>query len=244
MLFSMGVPLSGARVVVIGGSSGIGLATATMAHELGAHVTIAGRDGERLQAARSRIGDDVSAVPVDVADEDQVRELFAALPHVDHVATLAGVQVAGRITETEVSVLRQPLDVRFWGSVHVCKYAAPKMTDGGSITLCSGIVAERAMAGRSMGTVSTCATEAFGRAMAVELAPIRVNVLRPGTVDTPLTTRMFGDKRDEYLAGEAKRLPAGRVGQPEDLAHAIRFLMENPFVTGITLTVDGGRLLS
>jgi NAD(P)-dependent dehydrogenase (short-subunit alcohol dehydrogenase family) len=79
--------------------------------------------------------------------------------------------------------------------------------------------------------------------MALELAPIRVNILRPGTVDTPLTTRAFGDRRDEYLAGEAKRLPVGRVGQPEDLAHAIRFLMENPFVTGITLTVDGGRLL-
>jgi NAD(P)-dependent dehydrogenase (short-subunit alcohol dehydrogenase family) len=99
------------------------------------------------------------------------------------------------------------------------------------------------MAGRSMGTVSTCATEAFAKAMAVELAPIRVNALRPGTVDTPLTTRLFGDRRDAYLAGEAERLPAGRVGQPEDLAHAIQFLMENPFVTGITLTLDGGRLL-
>jgi NAD(P)-dependent dehydrogenase (short-subunit alcohol dehydrogenase family) len=235
--------LSGAHVVVIGGGSGIGLATATLAHGLGAHVTIAGRDADRLENARQQIGDDVVAVTADVAKEPDVRDLFAGLAHVDHVATLAGVQVPGRIADTDLAVLRQPLDVRFWGSVHVCKYAAPKMTDGGSITLCSGIVAERPSAGRSMGTVSTSATEAFTRAMALELAPIRVNILRPGTVDTPLTTRAFGDRRDEYLAGEAKRLPVGRVGQPEDLAHAIRFLMENPFVTGITLTVDGGRLL-
>jgi NAD(P)-dependent dehydrogenase (short-subunit alcohol dehydrogenase family) len=239
----MGASLTGARVVIIGGSSGIGLATAAMTHELGAHVTIAGRDPERLAAAKDRLGGDVEAVQTDVADEVQVRDLFASVPKVDHVVTLAGAQVAGRITEADLTTLRYPMEVRFWGSVHVCKYAAPKMVDGGSITLCSGIVAARAMPGRSIGTASTSATEAFARAMALELAPIRVNAIRPGTVDTPLTTRLMGDRRHDYLASEAKRLPVGRVGQPEDLAHAIRFLMENPFLTGITLTVDGGRLL-
>jgi NAD(P)-dependent dehydrogenase (short-subunit alcohol dehydrogenase family) len=243
ILFFVGVPLSGARVVIIGGSSGIGLATAKMAHGLGARVTIAGRDAERLEAAKGQVGGDVDAVQLDVADELQVRELFASISHVDHVVSLAGAQVAGRITDVDLTRLRHPMEVRFWGSVHLCKYAAPRMGDGGSITLCSGVVAQRAMPGRSIGTASTSATEAFARAMALELAPVRVNAIRPGTVDTPLTTRLLGDRRDDYLAGEAKRLPVGRVGQAEDLAHAIRFLMENPFVTGITLTVDGGHLL-
>src|SRR5262249_5759793 len=154
-LFSVGTPLGGARVVVIGGSSGIGLATAKMAHDLGADVTIAGRDAQRLEDARSRVGPGIAAVRVDVADEAQVRDLFASVPNIDHVGTLRGAQVAGRVADVEVIALRHPMEVRFWGSVYVCKYAAPRMGDGGSITLCSGIVAERPMAGRSIGTAST-----------------------------------------------------------------------------------------
>jgi NAD(P)-dependent dehydrogenase (short-subunit alcohol dehydrogenase family) len=99
------------------------------------------------------------------------------------------------------------------------------------------------MAGRSIGTVSTAATEAFGRAMAVELAPIRVNTVRPGAVDTPMMQRTMGDRREEFLAAEARRLPVAKVGQAEDLARAILFFMESGYVTGVTLSVDGGRLL-
>jgi NAD(P)-dependent dehydrogenase (short-subunit alcohol dehydrogenase family) len=243
MLFSVGDTLRGATVVVVGGSSGIGLATAELAHEEGAHVVIAGRDPDRLKKAREQIGGDTKAFPLNVAVEDEVRELFESLDRVDHVATLAGAQVAGRITETDVDQLRIPMDVRRWGSLYLCKHAAGHMGEGGSITLCSGIVAERPMPGRAMGTVTTAATEAFGRAMALELAPIRVNTIRPGAVDTPLTVRLMGDRREEFIAAEAKRLPVGRFGRPADLGHAILFLMQNTYITGITLTVDGGRLL-
>jgi NAD(P)-dependent dehydrogenase (short-subunit alcohol dehydrogenase family) len=243
MLFSMGASLRGAEVVVVGGSSGIGLATAQIAHAEGAHVTIAGRDAERLKTARERIGDDTDAIPLDVAVEDDVRQLFESLDRVDHVATLAGAQVYGRVTEADTNQLHHPMDVRFWGSLFVCKHAAPHLGGSGSITLCSGILAERPMVGRSVGSGSTAATEAFARAMALELAPIRVNTIRPGAVDTPLTQRLMGDRKAEFLAAEAQRLPAGRVGQPEDVAHAILFLMQNSYVTGITLIVDGGRQL-
>jgi NAD(P)-dependent dehydrogenase (short-subunit alcohol dehydrogenase family) len=229
-------------VVVIGGSSGMGLATAKMARELGAGVTIVARDEKRLAAAREEIGPDTNTASLDVADEAAVKDLFGSLDAVDHVATLAGTQVFGPIADIDSSMLRRPMDVRFWGSVYICKYAAPKM-NGGSITLCSGIVAERPIRGRALGTASTAATEAFGRAMAIELAPIRVNTIRPGAVDTPMLGRVAKEERESMLAAQAKRLPVGRVGLPEDIAQAIVFLMTNSYVTGVTLTVDGGHLL-
>lgn len=235
--------LRGATVVVVGGSSGIGLATATLAHQRGAQVIIAARDGDRLKTARDAIGGDTEARALDVADEDEVRALFTSIERVDHVVTLAGAAAAGRITDTDTAALRRALDVRFWGSLYVAKYAVPRMPDTGSITFSSGVIVERPAAGRTLGTVATASVEAFARALAVEVAPIRVNAIRPGTVDTPMTQRILGDRREEALAAEAARLPAGRIGQPEDLADAICFLMQNPYVTGITLTVDGGRLL-
>jgi NAD(P)-dependent dehydrogenase (short-subunit alcohol dehydrogenase family) len=235
--------LDGASVVVVGGSSGIGLATACLAREAGARVTIASRDEDRLERARETVGGDTLAVRLDVSDETQVAALFERVGRVDHVANLAGAAVAGLITETETAILRTPMEVRFWGSLFVAKYAAPRMDRGGSITFTSGIIVERPMAGRALGTATTAATEGLGRALAVELAPIRVNTVRPGAVDTPMTQRTMGDRRVEFLEAQAKRLPAGRVGAPEDLAEAFLFLMTNRYVTGITLTVDGGHLL-
>jgi NAD(P)-dependent dehydrogenase (short-subunit alcohol dehydrogenase family) len=238
---SVSEPLEGASVVVIGGSSGIGLATARMARAAGARVTIAGRDPARLEAAR--VSADVDAVATDVSDEDQVRALFEQVGHVDHVAVLSGAAVSGLITETETAALRVPMEVRFWGSVYVAKHASPRMDTGGSITLTSGVIVERPMAGRVLGTATTAATEGLSRALAVELAPIRVNTVRPGLVDTPMILRNVGDRREEFLAAQAERLPVRRFGTPEDLADAFLFLMRNRYVTGITLTVDGGHLL-
>jgi NAD(P)-dependent dehydrogenase (short-subunit alcohol dehydrogenase family) len=235
--------LAGRSVVVVGGSSGMGLATARMARDAGASVSIAGRDAERLEAASSDLGPDIRCIQVDVSNETQVRDLFASLDQVDHVVTLAGASVYGRVAETETEVLRVPMEVRFWGSLYICKYAPGKMNGQGSITLSSGVVVERSGPGRGVGAASTAATEAFARAMARELAPIRVNTIRPGGVDTPMTERLFGDGREKFVAEQAARLPVGRFGEPDDIARAILFLMEDGYVTGITLTVDGGHLL-
>jgi NAD(P)-dependent dehydrogenase (short-subunit alcohol dehydrogenase family) len=235
--------LEGASVVVLGGSSGMGLATAKMAREAGARITIAGRDAERLDAAATELGGDVATVSVDVADENAVAKMFDELERVDHVATLAGAAVYGRITELEVADMHRPMDVRLWGSIHVAKHAAPRM-NGGSITFCSGVAAEQPVSGRAIGTATTAAAEALGRALALELAPIRVNTVRPGAIDTPMLKRAMGDRYDELIAAEAQRLPAGRVGEPDDIARAIVFFMTSPFITGVTLTVDGGHLLT
>ena len=235
----MALSLEGASVVLIGGSSGIGLATAKQASAAGAILTIAGRDKDRLASAREQIGGDTQTAVVDIADESAVRDLFASIDHVDHVATLAGTHVAGNIADVETDALRGPVDNRFWGPLFLCKHAAPKMTSG-SITVCTGAGVGRPRAGGAIVSAAAGGSEVLARAMAVELAPIRVNVIRPGIVDTPLLDRMAGDRRDDMLAAMAKRIPLGRVAQADEIAEAIIFLMTSAYITGETLTIDGG----
>lgn len=235
----MPASLQDASVVVIGGSSGIGLATAKLASQAGARVTIAGRDEDRLATACADIGGDVRGLVVDVADERAVADLFGSLDAVDHVATLAGTHVAGTIAETDTATLQGPVANRFWGPLHICKYAGPAMT-GGSITICTGAGVGRPRAGGAIVAAAAGGSEVLARAMALELAPIRVNVVRPGIVDTPLLARMAPGRRDELIAAQAKRIPVGRIAQPDEIAHAIVFLMTNEYTTGTTLTIDGG----
>jgi NAD(P)-dependent dehydrogenase (short-subunit alcohol dehydrogenase family) len=235
----MPASLRGASVVLIGGSSGMGLATAHLVKEAGARVTIAGRDKDRLAAAKEELGGDVQTASLDVADEAAVRELFDSLDTVDHVADLAGTHVNGKIGDLDTDAMRGPIDNRFWGAIHVFKYAAPKMA-GGSITICTGAGVAKPRAGGAIVSAAAGGSEIVARAMALELSPIRVNVIRPGIVDTPMLARMAGDAREQMLEAMSKRIPVGRVAQPEEIAHAIVFLMTNDYVTGETLTVDGG----
>lgn len=239
----MSSSLEGAVVVVIGGSSGIGLATARAAAGAGAHVTIAGRDQARLDEALASLPDGVRGVAADVSDEGAVRDLFAGFDHVDHVATLAGSHVSGNLTDLSVDELRGPVDSRFWGPLFVGKHAAPKMTTG-SITICTGAGVDRPRSGNAIVTASAGGSEFLARAMAVELAPIRINVIRPGIIDTPLLDRLAaGIDRETILKLMGDRTPLGRAGQPEEVADAILFLMGNAYVTGATLAVDGGASL-
>jgi NAD(P)-dependent dehydrogenase (short-subunit alcohol dehydrogenase family) len=235
--------LAGMTVVVLGGSSGIGLATARGAHREKARVVITGRSQHRLDAAKRELDPDVLAVPLDVADETGTRALFERLERVDHVFITAGAISFGRGLAPDTAALRPALDTRFWGALYAAKYAAPKMARGGSITFMSGTAAVRPLPGASVATASCGAVEAFARALALDLAPIRVNVIQPGLIDTPLIGELMGDRREAMIAQEAARLPVGRVGKPEDVADAVLFLMRNGYVTGITLTIDGGRLL-
>lgn len=224
---------------MIGGSSGIGLATARMAVEAGARVTIAGRNEERLASARAALGGAVTGITADVGDETAVQSLFESLDAVDHVANLAGTHVNGNIADLDTATLSGPVDNRFWGPLYVCKYAAPKMS-GGSITICTGAGVGRPRAGRAIVMAASGGSEVLAKAMALELAPIRVNVIRPGIVDTPMFARMTGDHREAAIASMANGIPVGRVAQPEEIAHGIVFLMTNDYVTGSTLTIDGG----
>jgi NAD(P)-dependent dehydrogenase (short-subunit alcohol dehydrogenase family) len=231
--------LGGTDVVVIGGTSGIGLATAAMAQGCGARVTVVGRDRQRLDAALEQLAGDARGAALDVADESAVRELCESFDHIDHVAFLAGTRADGRVATLDPAASRSPMEDRFWGALYVCKHAAPRMTDG-SITICSGVGVARPRAGGAIVAAAAGSSEILAKSVALEIAPIRVNVIRPGLVDTPLLTRMAGDNRQAMIEAQSKRIPLGRIGQPDDIAHAILFLMSSTYMTGSTLTIDGG----
>jgi len=230
-------------VVILGGSSGIGLATAKAALAEGARVTITGRSRERLEEARRALETDVRTAALDVNDEMGTRGLFAALDHVDHVFITAGVVAFDPKLSPESGAMRSAIETRFWGALYASKYAATKMGAGGSITFMSGTTSIRPLPGASVATASCAAVEAFARSLAVDLAPIRVNTIQPGLVDTPFLD-VLGDKRAAIIEEYSRRLPVRRPGRPEEIADAVLFLMKNGFVTGITLTVDGGGVLT
>jgi len=230
-------------VVVLGGTSGIGLATAKAAQGEDARVIVTGRSRERLTAAQAKLGSGARTVALDVADEAGTRALFQEIDRVDHIFITAGsVALDARLAPDSAS-LRPALDVRFWGAFNAAKYGAAKMNEGGSITFMSGTTARRPLRGAAVATASCGAVEAFARALAVDLAPIRVNTLQPGYVDTPMLDELLGEARAQIKAEAGARLPVKRIGRPEELADAVLFLMKNGYVNGITLTVDGGGLL-
>lgn len=236
--------LANKTIVVVGGSSGMGLATARAALAEGAKVVITGRSHERLQAAKTELGNAVREVAVDAGDEAGMRSLFEGLGQVDHVySTVASLLFNPRLAG-DTAAVRDAMDTRLWGSYYIAKYAAPKMPPEGSITFTTGTAAQRPLVGMSIITASCGAVEALARALAVELAPIRVNAIQPGAIDTPLIEKSVGKERAaRMLAQSAARAPLKRVGRAEEVADAVLFLMKNQFVTGITLTIDGGMSL-
>jgi len=240
------------HVLIVGGSSGIGLALAERLLADGASVTIAGRSTQRLdEAARHLEGalrpdsGRLRTSPVDIGREEQVRALLAGTGPLDHVVVTAA-DAAGAyapLPEFDVEAARALLDTKLLGPWLVAKHAAGQLPPTGSITFTSGIAAYRPAAGSSMIASANGALEALARALAVELAPIRVNVVSPGWVDTPIWDTLAGDAKPERLAAMAARLPAGRVGTPADLAAAYAAVLDNGFVTGTVVHVDGGHRL-
>jgi NAD(P)-dependent dehydrogenase (short-subunit alcohol dehydrogenase family) len=235
------------RVLIVGGSSGMGLALAESLLAGGAQVTIAGRSAQRLAAAALRLnrGERLRTSQVDIGDEEQVRRLMSGAGRLDHVVITAADAVGAYapLTEFGVEAARSVIDTKLLGPWLIAKHAASSLIPGGSITFTSGIAAYRPGPGASMIASANGALEALARALAVELAPIRVNVVSPGWVDTPVWDILAGDGKAERLAAMAGRLPVGRIGQPADVAKAFEALLSNGFITGTVLHVDGGHRL-
>lgn len=235
------------HVLIVGGSSGMGLSLAASLLAEGTRVTIAGRHAARLQDARLVLPE-TSLLTTEVADitqEEDVIGLFERLGPVDHiVSTAASLEGVYRLLpELELSAIHRAVDSKLIGPLLLAKYGAPSLSKTGSITFTSGIAAYRPAARGSVVAAVNGALASLAYALAIELAPIRVNVVSPGWVDSPIWATVAGDKKEEMLEAMAERLPVGRVGQPADIAHAIGFLMRNGFATGSVLHVDGGHRL-
>jgi len=230
--------LKGARVLVIGGSSGIGLAAAAAAAQEGGSVTIASRSKAKLDEALARIDGKSRAVVLNTGDEAAVERFFAGEEAWDHVVVSAAQTSTGPVRTLGLVEAKAAMESKFWGAYRVAR--AVKIREGGSLTLVSGLLSARPSATSVLQGAINAALEALARGLALELAPIRVNTVSPGLIATPLWSAMPKEKREAMFAGAAQRLPARRIGQPEDIANAVLFLVTTPFVTGSTLRVDGG----
>lgn len=235
------------KVLIAGGGSGMGLALAKRCLDAGAEVIIVGRNGDKLKHAREDLQTPATlqAIAADITQEDQVADLFKRVGRLDHiVSTAADIEGAYELLPSlELKAAQRVVDSKFYGPLLLAKYGSPMLSATGSITFTSGIAAYRPAARGSVVAAVNAALEGLVRALAIELAPIRVNAVSPGWVDTPIWTFVAGDKKDETLSAMAKRLPVGRVGQPDDIADAIGFLMGNGFTTGTILHVEGGHRL-
>jgi NAD(P)-dependent dehydrogenase (short-subunit alcohol dehydrogenase family) len=234
-------------VMIIGGGSGMGLALARTLLADGANVTIAGRSADRLAAARAELSraapGKVGAVPANIAREEEVAELFAGAGRVDHVAVTAAdaTGVYGPTTDVATATARGVVETKLLGAWLVGKHAAGRVT--GSITYTSGINAYRPNGSNTIMAAANGALASLVYGLAIELAPVRVNVISPGWVDTPIWDELGMDKRAAFAA-LAERLPARRIGTPDDIAQAFAAVMRNGFVTGTVLHVDGGHRLT
>lgn len=233
----------GKKIVIIGGSSGMGLATAKLAVAEGAAVVIGSRSEERLRQARALIQGKVELNPVNVVDEGSVKAFFDKIGEFDHLTTPGSEGVIGKFQELDVRDAKKAFDSKFWGQYQAAKYGATRIREGGSITFFAGIWSQKPVWGSSVVAAINSAIEGLGRALAVELAPIRVNTVSPGIVDSPMYSGMEAGKRNAMFQGIAASIPAKRVGRPEDIAKTVLYLMENGYTTGSTLYVDGGATL-
>ncbi|MGH1573894.1 SDR family oxidoreductase [Methylobacterium sp. P31] len=230
--------LNGQRFLVVGGSSGIGLATAVAAASAEAAVTIVSRSQNKLDAACSTVGHGARAKVLDMTDNIAVERFFADEGTWDHVVVSAAETARGPVRSLALDAAKAAMESKFWGAYHIAR--AAQIKPGGSLTFVSGYMAERPQATAVLQGAINAALEGLARGLALELAPVRVNTVSPGLIETPLWSRMPEADRKALFASAAERLPAHRIGQPEDIANAVLFLATTPFATGSTVRVDGG----
>ena len=239
--------ITGNTVIVVGGSSGMGFEVARTALAKGAEVIIVGRSHERLAQAAEALAsaERVRTVAVDVTREDEVSRFFESAGKFDHLFVSAASNLTYQpLRELDMEAARKTIDAKLVAALLLAKYAARQINEHGSITFTAGIAAERPLpTGYLVGAVNG-ALFSLVYGLTIALAPVRVNVLSPGWIDTPVwDTSALAANKQAMFAQMAQRLPAGRIGHPSEIGHAALFLMENEFTTGIVLPVDGGHRL-
>ena len=236
--------LNGKRIVVLGGSSGIGLATAQAAAREGAEVVIASSRKARIDRALATLPRGSEGHALDLADGGATQVFFAQLGAFDHLVFTAGETLQlGKLENTDVEAAGRFFTLRYWGAYLAAKYGCASIREGGSIVFTSGIAGKRPQPGWALGASICAAMEGLTRALAVELAPIRVNIVSPGVVKTPLWANMAEADRSALYQRTAEALPVGHVGDPAEIAEAYLYLMRQSYSTGQVLVVDGGAVL-
>ncbi len=232
--------LNGTHVVVLGGSSGIGLATALAAKTMGAHITIVGRTLEKLRRAAAEIGG-AETVVADMANRKSIEAVFAGISRVDHLVITAGGVHAGKLADSDPDKLLAEVNEHIAGSLYAVKAALTRMPPTGSIVLMGGQFSDRPSGnGTSVMALACRGIEALARSLALEFKPIRVNVISPGFVETPLYDVFGKEGRTSLLTHAANTLPVGRIGRPDEIADAVLFLLTNGYMNCEVLHIDGG----
>jgi NAD(P)-dependent dehydrogenase (short-subunit alcohol dehydrogenase family) len=235
------VKLAGQTVVLIGGSAGIGLETARQARSEGADVILTGRNAERLQAAAADVGA-LQTAAFDVGSADNLDHFFQAIPGpIDHVLVTAGRPSYGPLLEMDIAEVREALSGHAVLGLQVARAAQPKMRPGGTLLLMGGTGGRRIDHRLGVISAATATLPAFTAALALELAPIRVNLIAAGFVDTPLSASLLGDQLDARRDDLKATLPIGRVVTALDVAALAVHLMINTALTGATFDIDGGQ---
>jgi NAD(P)-dependent dehydrogenase (short-subunit alcohol dehydrogenase family) len=232
------------RALVLGGTSGIGLATVVALEAAGANVVAASRSAENREAAAAQVGDAVAFRQVDVLDREALGRLFEELGSFDILVSAAtgGARAGGPFLEMDLDAFQGSFR-KLWGYTNAVRLGAPQLADDGTIVLVSGFPARRCPPGGSAISTVGNAVEGFVRAIAPEIAPRRINVVSPGIIDTPMLT-LPPEDRDAILANMTRAQPIPRPGRADEVADAILFAIRNDFVTGSTIDVEGGALLA
>jgi NAD(P)-dependent dehydrogenase (short-subunit alcohol dehydrogenase family) len=236
--------LNGKKIVVLGGTSGIGLAVAQTAAKDGACLVVASSRKESVERALKALPVGSEGHTLDLTDEAQVKSLFDRIGGFDHLVFTAGenLQLA-ELAKTSVADAQGFFTLRYWGAFTAVKYGSPHIRNGGSIVLTTGVAGARPRKGWGVAASICSAMEGFTRAMAVELAPVRVNAVSPGVIRTPLWANMANAEREAMYRDIGAVLPVGRVGEAEDIAQTYHYLMRESFSTGQVIVVDGGTVL-
>jgi NAD(P)-dependent dehydrogenase (short-subunit alcohol dehydrogenase family) len=235
--------LTGQTVAVLGGSAGIGLATARLARVEGADVILVGRNPERLQRAAEEV-DAQRTAAFDATDPAALERFFEDLPKpIDHVLVTAGGPHYAPLAEIDFAEARRTVEEHLWLPLYLARMAVGKVRPGGSLVFMSGTGGRHTAVGLTVGGTLTVGALAMTRNLALELAPIRVNAIAAGFVDTPLSASILGDQLEARRAELRETLPIGRVVGPEDVAALAVHLMSNTALTGATYDIDGGQQL-
>ena len=233
------------RIVVLGGTSGIGFAVAKAASEEGAQVVVGSSSPTRVAAAVAALGADAEGRAVNLSDEMATRAFFEEVGEFDHLVYTAGEPLQLLGLEADLAKVRRFFELRYWGALAAAKYGRKRIREGGSLVFTSGTAGARPLGPGWAAASSICsAMEGLTRALAVELKPLRVNCVAPGVVKTDLWAGMGETQRDAFYASEAARLPVGHAGEVEEIAESYLYLIRQTYVTGQVLYVDGGGLLA